>query len=93
MIHQPASTEAREDEQVSAVDPNAAEDIGHDDNVVDDEVLPQLEHHLVSSPAPTSSYYISIGHSLTPIAQDNSWAERPQEETPSHDETTRTPPA
>ena len=43
MIHKPASIEAHEDEEVPAVDPITAEDIGHDDNVNDDEVLPQLE--------------------------------------------------
>ena len=43
VIHEPASTEAHEDEEVPAVDHITAEDIGHDDNVNDDEVLPQLE--------------------------------------------------
>ena len=43
VIHEPASTEAHEDEEVPAVDPITAEDIGHEDNVDDDEVLPQLE--------------------------------------------------
>ena len=55
MIHEPASTEAHASEEVPAADPNTAEDIGHDDNVHDDEVLPQLEPKSVSSPAPTSS--------------------------------------
>ena len=52
------------------------EDIGHDDHVNDDEVLPQLEPQSVSSPALTSSELISIGRPLTPVAQDDSWAER-----------------
>lgn len=39
IVHEPASTEAPESEEVPAVDPNAAEDIGKEDNVVDDEVL------------------------------------------------------
>ena len=43
-------------------------------------------------PAPTSSELISIGHPLTPIVQDDSWADRPQHDTPIHDETPRTPP-
>ena len=60
MIHEPASTEAPESEEVPAVDPNAAEDIGHEDNVNDDEVLPQLEPQSVSSSALTSSELISI---------------------------------
>ena len=87
VVHEPTSTEALVSEEVPAIDPNAVEDIGHEDNVVDDEVLPQLEHQLVSSPAPTSSEYISICRPLTPIAQDDSWAERPQEETPVRDAT------
>ena len=40
VIHEPAFTEAPEDEEVPAVDPMTAEDIGHEDNVEDDEVLP-----------------------------------------------------
>ena len=47
VIHEPASTEAPEAEDIPAVDPTAAEDIGHHDNVEDDEVLPQIEHQLV----------------------------------------------
>ena len=39
-IHEPASTEAPEAEDIPAAEPNAAEDIGHHDNVEDDEVLP-----------------------------------------------------
>ena len=93
MILEPASTEAPESEEVPAVNPTAAEDIGHEDNVHDDEVLPQLEPQSVSSPAPTSSELISIGHPLTPIAQDDSWAEQQQQDTPLQDETPRTPPA
>ena len=77
VIHEPASTEALEDEEVPAVDPIIAEDIVHEDNVNDDVVLPQPGPQSVSSPAPTSSELISIGRSLTPIAQDDSWAERP----------------
>ena len=48
---------------------------------------------MVSSPATTSSEYISIGCPLTPIAQDDSSAKYPQEETPVQDETPHTPPA
>ena len=39
-VHEPASTEAPEAEEIPAVDPTAAEDIGHSDNVEYDEVLP-----------------------------------------------------
>ena len=91
VVHEPATTEAPEDEEIPAANPITAEDIGHEDNVVDDEVLPQLEHHLVSLPTPKSSEYISIGHPLTPIAQDDSWAEHPQEEIHVQDETPHTP--
>ena len=69
-IHEPASTEAHEAEDFPAADPIAAEDIGHHDHVEDGAVLPQLEH----------SELISIGRPLTPIAQDASWADRPQEQ-------------
>ena len=40
IVHEPASIEAPEAEDIPAVDPTAAEDIGHQDNVEDDEVLP-----------------------------------------------------
>ena len=40
IVHEPASTEAPEAEDIPAVDPTAAEDIGPQDNVEDDEVLP-----------------------------------------------------
>ena len=56
----------------------SAEDIGPHDHVEDDAVLPQLEHQQVSSPMLTHSKLISIGRPLTPIAQDASWADRPQ---------------
>ena len=42
VIHTPASTEAHGDEE--AVDPITAEDIGHEDNVEDYEVLSQIKH-------------------------------------------------
>ena len=61
-VHEPASTEAPEAEDIPAADPIAAEDIGHHDNVEDNAVLPQLEN----------SELISIGRPLTPIAQDAS---------------------
>ena len=93
IVHEPAPIEAPESEEVSGGDPNAAEDIGYGDNVLDDEILPQLEPKLVSSPAPTSSEYISIGRRLTLIAQDDSWAEHQQEASPVQDETPRTPPS
>ena len=80
VIHEPAFTEAPEDEEVPAVDPITAEDIGREDNVEDDEVLPQLEPQLVSSPVLTNSELISIGRPMTPIAQDASWADRLQQE-------------
>nr|XP_045089613.1 nucleolar protein dao-5-like [Aegilops tauschii subsp. strangulata] len=92
VLHEPASTEAPEDEEIPTVDPIIAEDIGHSDNVVDDEVLPQIEHQLVSSHVLTNSKLISIGHPLTPITQDDSWSDRPQQDTPIDDETPRTPP-
>lgn len=38
-----------------------------------------------------NSELISIGHPLTPIAQDDSWADRPQEDTPIHEDTPKTP--
>ena len=79
IVHEPASTEAHEAEDIPAVDPSAAEDIGHHDNVEDDVVLPQIEHQQVSSPVLTHSELISIGRPLTPIAQDASWADHPQE--------------
>ena len=68
IVHEPASTEAHEAEDIPAVDPIAAEDIGHHDNVEDDEVLPQIEHNLVSSPVLMNNEIISIGRPLTPIA-------------------------
>ena len=77
IVHEPASTEAPEAEDIPAVDPTAAEDIGHHDNVEDDEVLPQIDHQLVSSPVLTHSELISIGRPLTPTAQDASWADHP----------------
>ena len=39
-IHEPASTEAHEAEDIPAADPIAAEDIGQHDNVEDGAVLP-----------------------------------------------------
>ena len=92
-IHEPASTEAHEAEDIPAADPTAAEDIGHHDNVEDDEVLPQIEHQLVSSPVLTHRELISIGRPLTPIAQDASWADRPQEEEDFEAQPTPTPQA
>jgi len=80
VIHEPASIEVPEAEDIPAVDPTAAEDIGHHDNVEDDEVLPQIEHQLVSSPVLTHSELISIGRPLTPIAQNASWADHPQQQ-------------
>ena len=79
IVHEPASTEAHEAEDIPAVDPITAEDIGHHDNVEDDEVLPQIEHNVVSSPVLTNSELISIGRPLTPIAQEASWADHPQQ--------------
>ena len=77
-VHEPASTEAPEDEDIPAAEPTAAEDIGHDDNVEDDEVLPQIKHNVVSSPILTNSELISIGRPLTPTTQDASWSDHPQ---------------
>ena len=79
-VHEPASTEAPEAKEIPAVDPITAEDIGHHDNVEDDEVLPQIEYNVVSSPVLTNSEIISIGRPLTPIAQDASWADHPQQQ-------------
>ena len=79
--HEPASTEAHEAEDIPAADPIAAEDIGQHDNVADGAVLPQLEN----------SELISIGRPLTPIAQDASWADRPQEEEDLETQPTPTP--
>ena len=90
VLHEPASTEAPEAEEDPAVDPTTAEDIGPQDNVEDDEVLPQIEYNVVSSPVLTNSEIISIGRPLTSIAQDASWADRPQQQdspsTPHEDE-------
>ena len=47
IVHEPASIEYHEAEEIPVVDPITAEDIGHHDNVEDDEVLPQIEHNLV----------------------------------------------
>ena len=93
IVHEPASTEAHEAEDIPAAKHNAAEDIGQDDNVEDDEVLPQIEHNVVSSPVLTNSELISIGRPLTPIAQDASWADHPQQQdTPSTPQQQVTPP-
>ena len=82
-VHEPASTEAPEAEDIPAADPIAAEDIGPQDNVQDDAALPQYEQ----------SELISIGRPLTPIAQDASWADRPQEEEDIEAQPTPTPQA
>lgn len=82
-VHEPASTEALEAEDIPAADPIAAEDIGHQDNVQDDAALPQYEH----------SELINIGRPLTPIAQDASWADHPQEEEDFEAQPTPTPQA
>ena len=68
IVHEPASIEAPEAEDIPAVDPTVAEDIGQHDNVEDDEALPQIEQNVVSSPVLTNSELISIGRPLTPIA-------------------------
>ena len=80
VVHEPAPTEAHEAEDIPAVDPITTEDIGHHDNGEDDEVLPQIEYNVVSSPVLTNSEIISIGRPLTPIAQDASWADHPQQQ-------------
>ena len=49
VVHEPAPTEAHVAEDIPVVEPTTAKDIGHDDNVEDDEVLPQIEHNVVSS--------------------------------------------
>ena len=61
IVHEPDTKEATEAEEDPAIDPTAAEDIGHQDNVEDDEVLPQIEHNVVSSPVLTNIELISIG--------------------------------
>ena len=78
IVHEPASTEAPEAHEVPVVDPIVTEDIGPQDNVEDDEVLPQIQCHTVSSHVRTNNETISIGHPLMPISQDASWANRPQ---------------
>ena len=83
VVHEPATTEAHEAEDFPAADPIATEDIGQHDNVEDGAVLPQLEN----------SELISIGRPLTPIAQDASWADRPQEEQDYEAQPTPTPQA
>ena len=82
-IHEPASTEAYEAEDFPAADPIVAEDISQHDNVEDDAVLPQQDN----------SELISIGRSLTSIAQDASWADHPQEEEDFEAQPTPTPQA
>ena len=67
IVHEPSPIEAPDAEDIPAADPIAAEDIGHQDNVQGDAALPQLE----------TSEPISIGRPLTPMAQDESWADRP----------------
>ena len=42
-VHEPASIEAPEAEDIPAADPIAAEDIGHHENVEDDAVLLSLK--------------------------------------------------
>lgn len=85
IVHEPASTEAPEAQEVLVIDPIATEDIGPQDNVEDDEVLTQIHPQMVSSPIRTNSETISIGRPLTPISQDASWADRPQPATPVQD--------
>ena len=68
IVHEPASTEAPEAEDILAIDPIAAEDIGHQDNVENDEVLPQIERPTVSLPVMTNSELISIGRPLMPVS-------------------------
>ena len=80
IVHEPASPKAHKAEDIPAAEPTAAEDIGQDDNVEDDEVLPQIEYNVVSSPVRTNSEIISIGRPLTPIAQDASWADNLQQQ-------------
>ena len=87
IVHEPASTEAPEAQEVPIVDPIATEDIGPQDNVEDDEVLPQIQSPTVSSPIHTNIKLISIGRPLRPITQDASWADRPQPATQVQDST------
>ena len=77
IVHEPATTEAPEAQEDPAVDHTTAEDIGPQDNVDDDEVLPQIEHQPASSPVLMNNELISIGRPLTPIARDDSWADHP----------------
>ena len=95
VVHEPASTEAHVSEEIPDADTTAAEDIGHEDNVDDGAVLPQVPHlmqKLVSLPAPTSSEQISIGGPMKPITQDEFWGEQ-HPNTPLHEVIPRTPPA
>ena len=67
IVYEPASTKAREAQEVPVIDLIATEDIGPQDNVEDDEVLPQIEHNVVSSPVLTNNELISIGRPLTQL--------------------------
>ena len=91
IVHEPASTKAHESEDIPAFDSTIAEDIGHEDNVEDDEVLPQILPNSVSSPAPTSSELISIGGPTTPFTQDVFWEEH-HPNSPLHEVIPCTPP-
>ena len=64
VVHEPASIEAPEAQEVPVVDPIVTEDIAQDDVV-----LPQIERPTVSLPVPTNSELISIGRPLTSISQ------------------------
>ena len=46
---------------------------------------------MVSSHVLTNSELSSIGRPLMPIAQDDSWPDRPQQDTRIHEDTPRTP--
>ena len=75
VVPEPAFTEAPEAQEDPVVDHTTAKDIGPQDNVNDDEVLPRIEHNVVSSLVLTHSELISIGRPLTPSAQDATWAD------------------
>ena len=62
IVHEPATTEAPEAEDIPVADPITAEDIGHHDNVDADEVLPQIErqpyHRMFSRTANSSALVV-----------------------------------
>jgi hypothetical protein len=93
VMHEPAPIETHVTIDIPATNTIAAEDIGHDENVRnDDEVLPQLTQDVLSSPVPTNSENVSIGDPPTPIVQDQFW-DKQHPNTLLHEVIPCTPPA